>query len=196
MRTSKTFRLKPLFLAFLGLSVAAISCNQSSTSAPSETDNVNPETAVLEMRPPGSIISKDTADKWVKAYRKAGNGPFATQVVIHHPDAVKFYMDSIFYKYTPQVKLPEGHVWRVAFTPMYNLGQKGGPKLSFCLVPCIVDTKSSRVYEFFNQMDSATAYYTNYYLPLYNKITVSQVKGLHSTDTSGGFVFDEGQLWP
>ncbi len=195
MRTSKTMQLALVLLAIAIPSMVWIGCNQSSVTE-TETNTAGTDTALLEMRPPGSIISKDTADKWVKAYRKAGKGPFSTEVVIHHSDAVKFYMDSIFNKFTPQIQLPNGHVWRVAFTPMYNLQKKGGPKLSFCLVPCIVDTNNGRVYEFFNQMDSATTYYTNYYLPLYNKINFSTVKGLNATDTSGGFVFDEGQLWP
>ncbi len=199
MRTTKTARYFIPLLALVGLSVLWISCNQSSTSgdAPTTIPADTTITGTLEMRPPGSIIPKDSALVWVKAFRKAGKGPFSTQSIVHHPDAVKFYMDSIFYKYTPLVELPKGYVWRVAFSPMFYR-QPGGPKLSFCVVPSIVNESVSPavVYDFFTEMEGNTEFYRNYYLPLFNSIPSFLMKGMKNDSIPGGFIFDEGQLWP
>ncbi len=199
MRAQTSLRYFVLLFMLVSLSFSWISCNTSpaneSGEQPTATDTGS--IAVLEMKRPGSMISKDSADAWVKAYRKAGNGPFSTQIVIHHPDAVKFYMDSIFNKFTPGVKLPQHHVWRIAYSPMFYK-QPGGPKLSFCMVPCIVDTSNANVYEFFTEMNGNTRYYQDYYLKLYNSIVTGSVNGVLKTTNSDttGFVFNEGQLWP
>ena len=149
------------------------------------------------MRPPGSIIPRDSAVAWIKAYRKAGGGPFSTNAIVHHPDAVKYYMDSIFYKYTPLVQLPKGYVWRVAFSPMFYR-QPGGPKLSFCVVPCIVNEGvfPNEVFEYFKEMEGNTDIYKNYYLPLFNSVPPFMMKGMSNDSIPDGFIFDEGQLWP
>lgn len=198
MRTSKTARSFIPVVSFVVLSICWISCNQSTTTGEVTTTAADTTiTGVLEMRPPGSLIPKDTAADWINAYRRAGGGPFSTQIVIHHPDAVKFYIDSVFNKFTPSVTLPKNHVWRVAYSPMFYR-QPGGPKLSLCVVPCIVDTSNAKVYEFFTEMAGNTAYYQEYFLKLYNSINSATINGnLKSTKTDTiGFVFNEGQLWP
>lgn len=199
MRTSKTARSFIPVVSLLVLSISWISCNQSSTNGDATTTAAADTTitGVLEMRPPGSLIPKDSAADWVQAYRRAGSGPFSTNVIVHHPDVVKYYMDSIFYKYTPQVELPKGYVWRVAFSPMFYK-QQGGPKLSICVVPCIVNESVSpaQVFDFFTEMQDSTAIYKNYYLPLYNMIRSSSLSKMNNDTIPDGFIFDEGQLWP
>jgi hypothetical protein len=201
MRIPTTTRSFIPALMLLGLSVVWISCNQSATTEEAATTTATSDTTiteVLEMLPPGSLIPKDSAAVWVQAYRKAGGGPFATNTIVHHPDAVKFYMDSIFYKYTAQVQLPAGYVWRVAFSPMFYR-QPGGPKLSVCLVPCIVNEGSSPavVFEFFKEMQDNTDIYKNYYQKLYDLIPSFSLKGMNNDSIPPrGFIFDEGQLWP
>lgn len=200
MRITTTIRSFVPVLTIFSLSVLWISCNQSSTTQDAATTTTSSDTTitgVLEMRPPGSLIPKDSAAAWVKAYRRAGGGPFATNAIVHHPDAVKFYMDSIFYKYTPQVQLPKGYVWRVAFSPMFYR-QPGGPKLSICVVPCIVNESSSPavVFEYFKEMEGNTDIYKNYYQKLYNLIPSFTMKSMMNDSIPGGFIFDEGQLWP
>lgn len=189
-------------LMLLSVSLLWISCNQSATSEDAATTTTISDTTitgVLEMRPPGSLVPKDSAAAWVQAYRRAGGGPFATNAIVHHPDAVKYYMDSIFYKFTPQVQLPTGYVWRVAFSPMFYR-QPGGPKLSICLVPCIVNESVSpaQVFEYFKEMQDSTDIYRNYYQKLYNMIpsSSSMMKSMNNDSIPGGFIFDEGQLWP
>ncbi|MEJ8818776.1 hypothetical protein [Lacibacter sp. H407] len=199
MRTKKSDRYFTLLFVFIGLSFLWIGCDQSSTGDGAEITTATTDTSIteiIEMKPPGSIIPKDSAAAWVKKYRNAGGGPFSTQIVMHDPMAVKFYMDSIFYKYTAKITLPQGHIWRLAFSPMFFTKPGAGQKLSLCIVPCIVDTSSARVYDFFTEMEGNTDYYKQYYLPLYNSIGPLTIKGTMTDSTTRGFVFNEGQLWP
>ena len=199
MRTKKSVRYFTHLPVLIGLSFLWISCNQSSTGEAAATTTATDTSIIgtLEMRPPGSIIPRDSAIAWIKAYRKAGGGPFSTNAIVHHPDAVKYYMDSIFYKYTPLVQLPKGYVWRVAFSPMFYR-QPGGPKLSFCVVPCIVNEGvfPNEVFEYFKEMEGNTDIYKNYYLPLFNSVPAFMMKGMNNDSIPDGFIFDEGQLWP